>query len=353
MRHYFSALGFLFITMAGFSQSADIALRSFNVVDASNTSAVTTIAVGEEAQFKYSIQNGLPGGTVADIPANSVRAIISFPTTNGNIRPYVYYGPSSFVSGYFTWTYNPSSEVLVGKNTTAIPAGQGDMDVLVRVKGYQEGIASSSLNITQGRGISDDINNNYGSAQLIVTSSPLSVNLTSFTISATKCDATLRWESHEEVNFNRYDIEYSRDGINFVKVASVAGRGNGSIYTYLYTQLSGLGYYRLKMVDNGGRYVYSEVLKANTSCVNVGNVSVYPNPVKHVEKLNVNISGYQGAIKGELFNVSGQRMEVYEFVNGLNELSVSKLSAGVYMLDVIVSGNNDVQKKTFKVVVLR
>ena len=352
MKRYMTVLVFSFISVIGRGQMTDIALRGFTAVDAVSSSPVTTISVGEEAQFKYTIQNGT-ASSGAVIPANSVRAVISFPTLDGNIRPYVYYGPSSFVSGYFTWTYNPSSEVLVGRNTSAIPAGMGDMDVLVRVKGYQAGEAISSMNITQGRGVSDDINNNYGSARLIVVSSPLSVNLSSFTVRASKCDATLQWESSDETNFNRYEVEYSQDGVNFTRVAAVSGKGGGSRYAYTYTQLSGMGYYRLKMVDNGGRYRYSDVVKANTSCVNVGKVMVYPNPVKHTETLYVNISGYQGNIKGEMFDALGQRVGVHEFVNGVNELSVTVLSSGVYMLEVSTTGDKGIQKQTFKIVVTR
>jgi hypothetical protein len=354
MKQYLSAIAILFLSYTGYGQSADISLRSFVAYDAVGTQPVTTIAVGEEAQFKYTIKNEITNGGGATIPANTIRAVISFPSLHGNVRPYVYYGPSSFTSGFFTWTYDASSEVLIGKNTGAIGAGMGDENVTVRVKGYQEGIASSSMNLTQGRGISDDINNNYASAQIIVTLSPLAVNLISYTVTADKCEAILHWKSAEELNFSRYDIEYSRDGLSYTRVASVNGKGNNSDYMYSYTQSNGLGYYRLKMVDNGGRYRYSDVMKVSTSCVNVGHVSVYPNPVKHLEKLYVNISNYSGSIKGELFDAKGQRVGNYRFVNGVNELSVSVLSAGVYMLEVTAEADeNDVQKQTFKVVVLR
>jgi len=322
--------------------------------DATGSQLVSTIAIGEEAQFKYTIKNEATNGRRSIIPANTVKAVISFPTLHGNIRPYIYTGPSTFSSGFFTWTYDPFNEVLVGKNTTAISAGMGDEDITIRVRGYQEGLAISSLNLKQGKGIPNDINNDYGSAQLNVVSSRLSVNLSLFTLNADKCEAILHWKSLDELNFNRYDIEYSIDSINFTKVASVNGKGNNSDYIYSYTQLKGLGYYRLKMIDNEGRYRYSGVLKANTNCMNVGHIAVYPNPVKRLEKLYVNINGYQGKIKGEIFDVKGQRMGNYVFVNGLNEMSVNTMSAGVYVLEVTAeSEEKDVKKQTFKIVVLK
>src|SRR5574338_1592104 len=149
----------------------DIASTGVGIVNANNTAPVSSICVGQHANFKFSVAN-LGTNPACVIPANSVQVTFDFPTLAGGIKPYVYTGPENFTSGYFSWTYNAGAEVLVGTNTTAIPNGMGDADILVDVVGNTAQSASSNLNITQGMGISDNTANNTGSAQLTVNASP-------------------------------------------------------------------------------------------------------------------------------------------------------------------------------------
>lgn len=342
-------LGFFLST--SLAQNCDIAQAGVAIYDATNTAPVTLIATGQNANFKFSISNvGISLGCA--IPANSVTAVLDFPKLATGIRPYIYVGPSSFVSGYFTWTYNNLEEVLEGTNTLAIPGGSGDMDILVKVKGNAIGAGYSNLNITQGKGISDNTGNNFSRAQLIV-SAPVPVKLSSFTVVPDKCDALLNWSTLSEINFSHFDIEYSPDAITFIKIGTVQGRNisTGSDYKFSYTQLSGNGYYRLKLVDKDGRFEYSDVARIKTTCTDQGKILVYPNPLRYDQKLIVNISGYQGKISGELFNVDGQRLNAYNLVNSTNELSVKNLSAGVYMLYVKADDGGDTQ--SFKIIITR
>lgn len=336
------------------AQNTDIGQRGFSAYNESNTSQVTAINVGETALLKYTVKNMSTSGP--SIPANTVKVIVSFPKAAGRAKPYVYNGPVSFNSGYFTWSYNPFNDVLIGTNNSDIPANAGDEDVMFNVTGNAEGTANSTLNIRQGNGVEDAIGNNYASAKITVTSAPLPAKLSMFTATSLKCDAVLNWKTISELNFNHFDVEYGTDGINFSRVATIAGKGitSGSSYTYNYNQMSGDGYYRLKMVDNNGRAYYSDIVKATTSCPGQGMISVFPNPVKTYQKLIVNIAGYTGKITGEMFDAAGQRMGVYNLINGTNEIVVSKLTAGVYMLDVIaVAPGAEIKKQTFKIVVLR
>jgi hypothetical protein len=338
--------------VAAKAQNSDIGQERFAFFNESTNTPVSSILVGESALIKYSIKNLATAGD--DIPANTVKVILSFPTTNGNIRPFIYDGSPSFVSGYFTWTYNSDKEALVGENNQAIPAGTGDQDVEIRIRGNEAGIASSTLNIRQGRGISDNIGNNYASARLTVVSAPLPVRMGEFTATPNKCDVILNWKTLSEYNFSRFDIEYCTDGMSFIRVGSVLSKGlpGGSSYTFNFSQVSGIGYYRLKIVDNDGRYYYSSVQKATTTCDTHGLISVFPNPVRTFQKLTVNIVGYDGKATGELYDAAGQRVQSYVLVNGTNELSVSRLPSGVYMLDVLITGTES-KKQTFKIVVTR
>jgi hypothetical protein len=340
-----------FFLSSAIAQNCDVAQTGVAIVNADNTAPVASINVGQNANFKFTIYNaGTDLGCT--IPALSVTAIFDFPTLAGNIKPYLYDGPLSFVSGHFTWTYNGIDEVLQGTNTTAIPNGLGDLDVLVKVKGNAEGSGSSNLNLTQGAGVSDNPGNNFGGAQLIIVSNaPLPIKLSAFTVVAENCDARLSWSTLSESDFSHFDIEYSPDGRAFIKIGTVPGKNSaaGADYNFTYTQLKGSGYYRLRQADIDGRFVYSTVVRATTNCNGKGKVLVYPNPLGSNQNLIVNISGYAGKIRGELFNATGQRVSVHNLANRANELSVLNLSAGVYMLYI----RSDEKVESFKVIIAR
>lgn len=341
-------LGFVVNTTV--AQKCDIAQAGIAVYDVTNSSPVTVIGQGEYAIFKFSVTN-LVTGTSGVIPANSVKAIFDFPTLQGGIKPYSYAGAQTFVSGYFTWTYNSSAEALIGTNTIAIPNGAGDASVEVKVKGVSLGIGHSNLNLSQGRGISDNTSNNFSVAQLIVAA-PVPVKLSSFTVMADRCNANLSWSTLSESNFKQFEIEYSPDAITYIKIATVKGKNlaAGADYKFGYAQVSGDGFYRLKLVDIDGRFFYSDVIHTRTTCTDQARIIIYPNPLRFNEKLMVDISGYQGKISGELFNEAGQSVKLYELNNGVNTLSVINLPAGVYMLYVKTESKT---KETFKIVISR
>jgi hypothetical protein len=342
-----------FFLNSSMAQNCDIAQAGVTIYNATNTSATTNVQVGQNANFKFSITNmGTDAG--CSIPANTVTAIFDFPVLSGDIMPYIYDGPLSFISGYFTWTYNSDAQVLIGKNSTAIPHGMGDANILVKVKGNVSGSGHSNLNLTQGGGTSDNTGNDFAGAQLLVTAnSALPVILSSFTGAPDKCDASLKWTTKtEESNFSHFEIEYSPDARTFIKVGIVQGKAisSGADYKFTYRQVNGNGYYRLKQVDKDGKFEYSNSIRVSTNCNDKARILVYPNPLSYDQKLIVTISGYTGKIKGELYNAMGQQVTVYNLVNSANELSVMNLSAGVYMLYVKgEEGNAD----SFKVVVTR
>jgi hypothetical protein len=348
-------LFFLLTFFVNFSnaQNCDIAQAGVAVYDAANTAPVLSVSRGQDANFKFSISNA-GTGTGCSIPANSVTAIFDFPTLAGGIKPYIYSGPASFVSGYFKWTYNSSEEVLLGTNTTAIPSGQGDLNILVKIRGNAGGSGHSNLNLTQGGGASDNTANNFAGAQLKVTeNSSLPVLLSAFTVTPDKCNALLNWTTaSSESKLSHFEIEYSPDGRTFIKIDNVAGKNSnaGADYKFSYRQLNGDGYYRLKLVDKDGSFGYSNTVHAITNCSDKSKVLVYPNPISYDQKLIVAISGYSGKIKGELYNATGQKVTVYSLINSANELSVMNISAGVYMLKI---RSEDGESASFKIVVTR
>jgi hypothetical protein len=338
-----------FCLLSNYAQNCDIAHTGVALFNAANTAQIASVTTGQSANFRFTIAN-FGSDVNCSIPANTVNAVFNFPMAT---KAYRYDGPTTFTSGYFTWQYDALENVLRGTNTSAIPNGKGDVDILVKVKGTLAGAGVSQLMLTQKNGIADNWANDNSSAQLKVTGAPLlPVQLGSFDVKADKCNAVLNWTtSSEESSFSYFDVEYSSDGSTYLKIGTLKGKTQsaGSLYGFTYFQLSGTGFYRLKQVAKDGTFEYSNIVRTSTNCTEKGKILVYPNPINYNQKLSVNISGYPGKITGDLYDAMGQRVGSYNLVNGSNELSVLHLSSGTYMLYVRSNG----QEESFKLVVSR
>ena len=75
----------------------------------------------------------------------------------------------------------------------------------------------------------------------------------------------LTWMTTNEKNFSHFEIERSLDGINFVSIGTMPGRGGNKETTYSFddTKIKALQYYRLKNVDADGHSNYSSILRVN------------------------------------------------------------------------------------------
>jgi len=161
----------------------------------------------------------------------------------------------------------------------------------------------------------------------------LPVILQSFTAGFNK-EVVLKWSTVDEANSSSFDIEYSTDGVHFVKIGNVPAYGTGGIHTYDFntTQFSqGINYYRLKQFDRDGHYIYS-VIRA----VKVGEAFagiVYPNPSSR--KLTIRLTQPVNS-NALLFitNMSGQliyKKNIDEATKQIN-ITLPVLSNGVYIL---------------------
>jgi hypothetical protein len=74
----------------------------------------------------------------------------------------------------------------------------------------------------------------------------------------------LEWSTSSEFNSSHFELEKSLDGTSFSKIAKITAAGNSNATTqYSYTDQgtpSELNYYRLKMVDIDGHFIYSQTI---------------------------------------------------------------------------------------------
>lgn len=133
----------------------------------------------------------------------------------------------------------------------------------------------------------DDFRTNGTRAQ-----APLPVNFIGLDARKVSTGAQLNWKIAGEENVNRYEVERSTDGLNFTKIASFARTGKDS-YNYLDATAAGTVYYRVKNVDNDGKFKYSPVARIVNGRSTIV-LKAFPLPVQNtltVQHPNVNGTG--------------------------------------------------------------
>ena len=149
--------------------------------------------------------------------------------------------------------------------------------------------------------------------------SPLPVTYTGFTVNQVACEIRANWSLGNELNVATYQVEASKDGVSFVKVAEVAARGASTYSTSfaLTDQIKAPSIFvRVKAVDRDGLYHYSDVKTAAGTCdqKQPWKLYVYPNPVSYRSDINIvaKEGNFTGRYKLTLVDNAGKTYKVSE-----------------------------------------
>lgn len=169
---------------------------------------------------------------------------------------------------------------------------------------------------------------------------PLPVTLIGLNGSVEGKSALIRWTTATEENSSYFEVQRSRDGINFIKAGEINAAGNsGQTNNYSFSDDSpfpGINYYRLRMVDTDNSFAYSRIISLKTNNEEMS-LKAFPNPVRH--RLQLEIPGSSGKALIEVYNVLNQLMiSQEEFIKDKIDLDVEKLPVGMYIVRVCDGG---------------
>lgn len=142
----------------------------------------------------------------------------------------------------------------------------------------------------------------------------------------------IKWSTASEQNTKDFEIQYSTNATNWSAIGTVLAAGNStSQRSYSFTHTSPLknnnyNYYRILQRDLDGKFSYSKIVSIWFNEPGA-DVVVYPNPVEDV--LNIYSATEQVV---SLYNAAGSLVWKAKLPAGRNQLPVSKLSKGVYIL---------------------
>jgi hypothetical protein len=169
-----------------------------------------------------------------------------------------------------------------------------------------------------------------------VFNSVLPVKLSTFTGKLSGEDAILNWSTSTEVNNKGFEIQRSADGSDFTTIGFVVKN-----YQFSDRKIAlGNHFYRLKQIDQDGRFEYSDIVKLNKTAKSNFEVIVI-NPSKNKVSLQVN-SETAERVSINLYNMNGQLVATKntEISAGSNSLSIGEnLSKGSYIVTIVKKGD--------------
>ncbi|ANQ52658.1 T9SS type A sorting domain-containing protein [Flammeovirga sp. MY04] len=160
----------------------------------------------------------------------------------------------------------------------------------------------------------------------------------------------IKWATATEENSDYFGVERSFDKKQWKEISQVKSAGNSQVkidYSFLDDKIGEVNqvvYHRLKQVDLDGNYSYYGPVAVKMGDQNTGEVTMYPNPVKYQEDLNI-VTNYE-TMNVKVFDMSGR---VYHEKTYQKNFANIPMNFGVGMLMVEVTSGS--QKVTEKIMV--
>jgi hypothetical protein len=194
-----------------------------------------------------------------------------------------------------------------------------------------------------------------GLSLITTTTGVLPLQLISFKATPVTNINILEWNTENEVNTSKFEIEHSLDGLSFSTIATtdaISDLQNSKAYNYKHAvNTKAKSYYRLKIIDKNGSFSYSNIISIVNDNISVVTVSVFPNPF--VSKITVQFNSTTKNINviklidqtGKIINRNTQAGNI-----GINTITLQNLDSyatGIYFVE-IWNGANKI--KTEKIV---
>jgi hypothetical protein len=172
----------------------------------------------------------------------------------------------------------------------------------------------------------------------LITNGSLPVVLSDFTGIKQNGINKLNWTAQTDTNFSFFDIERSEDGNNYDSIGTV-NRSLNSSYNFDDINIDDLKpyYYRLKLVNNDGKFTYSDVILIKAG-EHTKDILLYPNPVQDILKFQL-VLDKKARFDVWVTDITGKAIlkmppPLFEAGNNYFTINTSNLPKGTYTLIV-------------------
>ena len=312
-------------------------LSNATLVSGSPSSYITGISSAFSAMSYYDL--------LTNNPITSGISLYDGANIGGSADPTYWYMTISGGGGNQTFTNGTSINLL----TFDLPSiwGNSPTDIIEIVSAQPASIPIGSDDMTPS------ITNaayGFGNQNIVAlgkTSALLPFNLSSFKSTSNGCTANLVWKTVNEINSSYFGVEVSNDGRNFSQIGKVAIMNSslGGSYKFDYALVSGLNYFRLKMVAKDASFTYSPIVSVDGNCGN--QIVISPNPVKDI----LHVYRLQKGSSVEVYNNVGQlmtRLAPVTFDGDIRTIDVSQYINGDYYIRIVKDNKILINSKVVK-----
>ena len=143
---------------------------------------------------------------------------------------------------------------------------------------------------------------------------------------------SLYWTTANEINTRHFIIERSPDGLRFSSITNIFAKGqaNNNYNAVVTDAITGIAFYRLKIMDNDGSFVYSPLVKIDRR-KNTTGFTVLSNPVKEVVIIHTTDRSLHDT-QASIINMQGRLVKVFALKEGNQRIDIRDLPAGIYNL---------------------
>jgi len=335
----------------------------------------TYLTGSSQTSFTLSIRNNSPGGGGNDWAIDDVSLSTCAPNIELNYTPefkgcygslvelsskikcwfpnYTFYKWQRSTNGGVTWldtgVSGTGSPTYVGgqweytANYPPFIANQPDSGHRYRVV-----VATTAANLTN---INCSYSNNSNIFLNIIDCGViLNANISNFSASLVQSYSNLSWQIATGNNISYFLLEKSNNAIDYKPIATIPYQNIASYSFADPEKISGISYYRLKIVDEKGNFVYSKVIAVSNSKINF-EIKPFTNPV--TDKLLLDyMMPENGTITLSFYNVFGAPIYTQQWLakKGWNKSSfdfIKTLPAGMYIFSITYQ-NSLINKRIIK-----
>jgi hypothetical protein len=157
----------------------------------------------------------------------------------------------------------------------------------------------------------------------------------------------LLWQTAQEINSSYFDVEMSRNGVDFAAFGRVKanGAGDGS-YRYLHqSPPPGMVYYRLRQVDKDGRFSYTGIITLRIDAARQKGLYLLPNPAR--DMINLVYPASDRVSTAMIVNSTGilVKSKTLPLRSSACIINIHELPAGIYY--VYIRDGKTVEKQVF------
>ncbi|RYE07452.1 MAG: T9SS type A sorting domain-containing protein, partial [Sphingobacteriales bacterium] len=170
---------------------------------------------------------------------------------------------------------------------------------------------------------------------------PLPLELLSFAAVNKPATVLLQWRTANEINTASFEVERSADGIHFSSIGSRPSYNTAGNHSYQLEDmqpLDGTSYYRLKQIDIGAVFVYSNTVAVTRQAVEKL-FSIYPNPVKDL--VTIVFTADDEPRKLWITDAGGAIVKVLDVPRGITSIQTNLASFANGMYQIILGDDRN------------